>query len=1231
MHLYDQSDYAAGVPSSRESPTAWYLVSTTTTTGPSFAEALQNALDALNAKKLSYLSLLDGLENITGGGLLAQKIDIDPDGTITAAFVMAPPQDDSAVVLGFGDVQVEVPAATLEAFGGPAVAVMGLLAPGGALFDILNSSELQSSQDVVSLDIFVNGSAIGDLASPIHFTIPAELAGPADPTCAYLDEERQEWSTVGVSLINVTNTSLLCSTTHLSLFGGIMRSIEQALLCSNAAAIFSIEGLRSLTSRLWIFEWAAILNWIMLLVGAGLLGCARVADLRNQDRMDLTRTIASLKANAKHYAQTHDQHAHHGLGHMLEELYDVLDTGPARMIYSQMLRVQTGFGLKALAKIYQKIRPLVLIFLMWMVAAYHILPWPSLDSIIAYEVKFASLEVIERKRSSTRKLFIVTIEVGGRPKSRVIFQQKDDAFRVTEESFKATEGHLMLISVYQNKMDKAHLRGQTEIGVNELLVNGLSSKLPLHLDGRSVPMQEDVLVDEVEAGIEEADGLAEAAESPETRVEIAQIDEECSVEEILAQTPGSPESFAQEAPVEVHGYCDKLARVSSSTSLPHDRSDESIPAEAAAFRVRGDLLLGSKTWSQSVRQAAQVRAPPTELRRIEEVEELEAAGFAGGSGHVPRTRIPMELGALLAVTLKGEVGRRCRQRSPVPPVPELPPMPAPAPVPTPRITPRDPDTPRRHELLEKVKDSNLRELCSIAEQRQVLAVLRMGQEAGIARSSRKQLLITSQRFLSIPPDGVWCIRPWAASSGAGRWSSLALSVEFLCGGMLSELQVEKQQKVYDIEPEIRKVGKEVICPRDGKLGAAYVDVARDPHSGRATCMLSYTWGYEVHTISNTLMTHCRRLRETPQQIRVWICAFCVNQWRVQEAVAQGAKVPFEDFQAEFADKVLRRDCGCKRNVMNILTGSALDEQQLDALLKDQLKGADELAVEEACKEINLHVDRCLTGFSQIGWMCNQIGLYHEGLQSLNTGIDTAQAFYGASSKMSESNALALIGLLRAKAKLLTYRGMSYSKASNHQAFEEDFDNAYRLSWQAKELLEENDLSKTSSHYAEVLGDLSIWHGKKGDVGAAIDMGLLSKKAFEDSHYTETAMYGNILKSIGISYHRRAQVATQAHTLSDQASVASASTGCEEDYRLAGDMYAESEALFIRIAQDRNPWYLDLLTQRGKLLGEEGKQEEAREKFLLAKRQFEALGLQKSPQYEEVRELLAEEDEDCFST
>ena len=527
-------------------------------------------------------------------------------------------------------------------------------------------------------------------------------------------------------------------------------------------------------------------------------------------------------------------------------------------------------------------------------------------------------------------------------------------------------------------------------------------------------------------------------------------------------------------------------------------------------------------------------------------------------------------------------------------------------------------------------------------------------------------------------------------------------------------------KVYDIEPKIRLRGQEILCPRDGRLGAAYVDVAQDEHAGRATAMLSYTWGYEVHTISKTLMTHCRRLRENPEEFRVWICAFCVNQWRVKEAIAKGSKVPFEVFQAEFGDKVkkigkilalitpwdnplyltrvwtiyecymgstdkdvsfqfilpeedeksfsevLRGDSAVsmlselfktigelrvqkaqaryaddRRNVMKVLTGSALDEQQLDALVEDRLEAKDELAVEEACKEINLHVvrklhecfitsglgvldlevDRCLTGFSQIGWMCNQLGLYDEGLHSLNTGIDTARAFYGGSSGMSESNALALSGLMRAKAKLLTYRGMSRKKSGDKQAFDADFAEAYELYQSSKELLEEHQLVSVLS-YAEVLQDLSIWHGKKGDQRAAIEMGLLSKKAFEDSGRTQTIMYGNILKSLGISYHHRAQ--SKKISLACQSDTTSTET-TDEDYQLANEMFVQSEALFISISQCMNPWYLDLLTQQGALLAERGQREEARAKFLLAKGQFEALGLQRSPQYDQVQEFLAEMD------
>ena len=543
-------------------------------------------------------------------------------------------------------------------------------------------------------------------------------------------------------------------------------------------------------------------------------------------------------------------------------------------------------------------------------------------------------------------------------------------------------------------------------------------------------------------------------------------------------------------------------------------------------------------------------------------------------------------------------------------------------------------------------------------------------------------------------------------------------MDWLGHEMLRDLEVQPGSKVDDIEPKIRLRGQKIACPRDGKLGAAYVDVAQDEHAGRATAMLSYAWGYEVHTISETLMTHCRRLRANRQQFRVWICAFCVNQWRVREAITKGSKVPFEVFQAEFGDKVkkigkilalitpwdnplyltrvwtiyecymgstdkdvsfkfilpeadersfsevLRGDSAIsmlselfktiselrvqkaqarysddRKNVMKVLTGSALDERQLDALVEDRLEAKDELAVEEACKEINLHVvrklhecfitsglgvldlevDRCLTGFSRIGWMCNQIGLYEEGLHSLNTGIDTARAFYGGSSGMSDSNALALSGLMRAKAKLLTYRGMSQRKSGEEQGFDADFAEAYELYRSSKELLEEHQLVNVLS-YAEVLGDLSIWHGKKGDLRAAIEMGLLSKKAFEDSGRAQTIMYGNILKSLGISYHRRAQ--SKKTKLSCQRDTASAETA-EEDHQLATEMFARSEALFISISQCMNPWYLDLLTQQGALLAEQGEREEALAKFLLAKSKFEALGLQKSPQYEQVQELLSQ--------
>ena len=50
---------------------------------------------------------------------------------------------------------------------------------------------------------------------------------------------------------------------------------------------------------------------------------------------------------------------------------------------------------------------------------------------------------------------------------------------------------------------------------------------------------------------------------------------------------------------------------------------------------------------------------------------------------------------------------------------------------------------------------------------------------------------------------------------------------------------------YHIEPKIVAQSRDKLCPRDGREGTAFVDVAPDPHAGLATVMLSYGWGYKV--------------------------------------------------------------------------------------------------------------------------------------------------------------------------------------------------------------------------------------------------------------------------------------------------------------------------------------------------------------------------------------------------
>lgn len=131
----------------------------------------------------------------------------------------------------------------------------------------------------------------------------------------------------------------------------------------------------------------------------------------------------------------------------------------------------------------------------------------------------------------------------------------------------------------------------------------------------------------------------------------------------------------------------------------------------------------------------------------------------------------------------------------------------------------------------------------------------------------------------------------------------ALSISFLVYGMPRDLHVVDNETVYDIEPRIRAKGEHIICLRDGRLGAAYVDAVLDPLAGVATMMLSYGWGNQVLEITSALDSYCESTGRDLETALCWICCFCVNQHRVKEKLRMGENISFDSFKAVFGNRV----------------------------------------------------------------------------------------------------------------------------------------------------------------------------------------------------------------------------------------------------------------------------------------------------------------------------------------
>merc|ERR1719161_2819155 len=160
--------------------------------------------------------------------------------------------------------------------------------------------------------------AVKGLQNPIEVTL--KVVGATQPTnavelvCMTWDEVTQQWSTEGVtgSLsqrdagIEVSG-SLVCKTTHLSLFAAVYQEFEQALICSNIH-LFSARGFELLGLSVWMTHPAGLLFWFLVVLTIMLQVSAITADVETgrqhkwTDR-DFLLNFSSPSASATHKPQ----------------------------------------------------------------------------------------------------------------------------------------------------------------------------------------------------------------------------------------------------------------------------------------------------------------------------------------------------------------------------------------------------------------------------------------------------------------------------------------------------------------------------------------------------------------------------------------------------------------------------------------------------------------------------------------------------------------------------------------------------------------------------------------------------------------------------------------------------------------------------------------------------------------------------------------------------------------
>merc|ERR1712050_153611 len=77
-----------------------------------------------------------------------------------------------------------------------------------------------------------------------------------------------------------------------------------------------------------------------------------------------------------------------------------------------------------------------------------------------------------------------------------------------------------------------------------------------------------------------------------------------------------------------------------------------------------------------------------------------------------------------------------------------------------------------------------------------------------------------------------------------------------------------------------RLGADIKCPRDGKLGCALVDILPSQHRQPCTHFLSWSWAYTLHQVQSGLELWVGRGDYDPGKEFLFMCFFVNNQYRI---------------------------------------------------------------------------------------------------------------------------------------------------------------------------------------------------------------------------------------------------------------------------------------------------------------------------------------------------------------